>query len=206
MKSHHLLASVLVAMLPVESLAAGETLPCPDKKAGQWYRFARTDLYNKTTEILQKVDSVDGDRVSHNGGTYITDKMGNWHKLGMRVATPKWYTSIDCPFSLGERRIYKVVYDGVEPGSKTHGAFTVTVDSELVPLTVKAGTFNVVRIVTYNSAEGTDPNAPGGVWSAKIRFVSYYAPEIGISVKTEFTSPLPRQRDVSELLEYSLGR
>jgi hypothetical protein len=207
MKNHHLLVFVLAALLPVAGMAAGETVPCPDKKAGQWYRFAKTDLYNSTTELLTKIDSVEGDRVIQNGGTYIADKMDNWHKLGERVATPKWYVRIECPFSLGETRVYKDVdYDGVQRGTKTRGTFTVTVAPELVSLTVKAGSFKVVRIVSDNSASGSDDRAPGGVWSGSMRSVSYYAPEIGISVKAEFASTSPvRFRDVYELLEYSLG-
>lgn len=202
MKNHHLLVSVLVALLPAVGLAAGETVPCPDKKAGQWYRFAKTEFY-KTTELLTKIDSVEGDRLIQNGGTLITDKMHNWHRIGERVAMPKYYSSIECPFSLGETRVYKDVHWDTVDGSKARGTITVTVDPELVSLTVKAGSFKVVKIVSDNSASGLSL-AVGG-WSARIRLVSYYAPEIGRSVKTEFTSTLPMQRDVFELLEYSLG-
>ena len=50
---NHLLLSVLMALVPAAGMAAGETVPCPEKKAGQWYRFAKTDMYNiKTTEQL----------------------------------------------------------------------------------------------------------------------------------------------------------
>lgn len=206
MENHRLLASVLVVLLPAAGVAAGESVPCPVKKAGQWYRLAKTDLYNNTTELLTKIDSVEGDRLVHDGGTVITDKMNNWHRMGERVATPKYYSRIECPFSLGETRVYKdVEYDGVLPGSKTRGTFTVTVDPKLVSLTVKAGAFKAVKIVSDNAASGSDVRAPGGVWSARIRIVSHYALEIGMWVKSEFTSTLPWQREVFELLEYSRG-
>jgi hypothetical protein len=198
MKNHHLLVSVLVALLPALVVAAGETVPCPDKKAGQWYRFAKTDLYNNKTEVLNKIDSVEGDRLIQNGGTLVTDKMHNWLRRGDRVATPKYYASIECPFSLGETRVYKgVVYDGSQ--SQTGATMTVTVEPEFAPLTVKAGSFKVVKMVSDN-------NWTWGPVAGTVRVVSYYAPEIGISVKTEVEATWPeRFRDVFELLDYSRG-
>ncbi len=195
---NHLLISVLAALLPAVGMAAGETVPCPQQKPGQWYRYAKTDMYNNKTELLNKIDSVEGDRLILNGGTYITDKMYNWHKVGKSVATPKYYERIECPFSLGETRVYKdVVYDGSEP---TRATMTVTVDPEFVSLTVKAGSFKVVKIVSDN-------NWNAGQFAGRVRRVSYYAPEIGIVVKIEAASTFRWEpwRDVYELLEYSLG-
>src|SRR5512133_276488 len=133
----HLLMSVLAALSPATCMAAGEAVPCPQQKPGQRYRYAKTDMYNNKTELLNTIDSVEGDRLILNGGTYITDRMYNWHRIGNRVATPKYYERIECPFSLGETRVYKdVVYDGSE---RTGATMTVTVDPEFVSLTVKAG-------------------------------------------------------------------
>lgn len=223
MKNHHLLVSVLVALLPATGVAAGETVPCPVKKAGQWYRFAKTDLYNKTTEQLTKVDSVETDRlfITEDGQALITDKMHNWHKLGARTAAPKYYVHIECPFSLGETRIYKdVAYDG-DPsrkplrgwsgGSNVRGTITATVAPEFESLTVKAGSFKVVKIVSDNvyrasfSASSDKQRFDG--WNGTARVVSYYAPEIGIWIKSESTEKVDSFRflDRLELLEYSIG-
>jgi len=198
MKNHHLLVSVLVALLPALVVAAGKTVPCPDRKAGQWYRFAKTDLYNNKTEVLNKIDTVEGDRLIQNGGTLVTDKMFNWLRRSDRVATPKYYSSIECPFSLGETRVYKdVVFDGSQRG--TGATMTVTVEPEFASLTVKAGSFKVVKMVSDN-------NWTKDAVTGRVRVVSYYAPEIGISVRTEVEATWPeRFRDVFELLDYSLG-
>ena len=218
-----LLVSLLAGLLPMAAVAAGETVPCPQKKAGQWYRFAKTDLYNKTTEHLTKIDSVEGDRlfITESGEALITDRMHNWHKLGDRTATPKYYAQIDCPFSLGETRIYKDVdYDG-DPSRKprfrgwtsafnARGTITVTVAPEFESLTVKAGSFKVVKMVSDNVSRASfkaSIDQRMGSWDSSVRVVSYYAPEIGIWVKSESTEKLhpDRYRDVLELLEYSLG-
>jgi hypothetical protein len=118
--------------------------------------------------------------------------------MGNRVATPKWYARIECPFSLGETRVYKdVVFDGSQP--RTGARMTVTVEPEFVSLTVKAGSFKVVKMVS-------DANWTLGSFSGRVRVVSYYAPEAGISVKSEAESTGPeRSREVFELLEYSLA-
>lgn len=209
MKSLHLLVSVQLTLAPAVAMAAGETVPCPSKKAGQWYRIAKTDLYRKTTVIRTKIDSVDGDRLIQNGGSYVTDRMGNWIRLDGRSATPKYFSSIECPFALGETRVYKNVhYDGIMPGTKPRGTFTVTVDPELVPLTVQAGTFKVVRIVAENNwSAGWD----SGSYNGTIRHVSYYAPELGLAVKSGVEAFVPdpatgrtlRVADDFELIEYS---
>jgi hypothetical protein len=224
MKNHHLLVSVLVALLPALGVAAGETVPCPVKKAGQWYRFAKTDLYNKTTEQLTKVDRVEGDRlfITEDGQALVTDKMHNWHKLGARTATPKYYAQIECPFSLGETRVYKdVAYDG-DPSHKPpfrgwsgesdqRGTFTVTVAPAFESLTIKAGSFKVVKIVSDNvyraTFKATSDKQRFDGWESSARVVSYYAPEIGIWIKSESTEKVDsaRFRDHLELLEYSRG-
>jgi hypothetical protein len=221
-----LLISVLAALLPVVAVAGGETVPCPQKKAGQWYRFAKTDFYNKTTEQLTKIDSVEGDRVfiTQDGQALITDKMHNWHKFGDRTATPKYYVLTECPFSLGETRIYKDVdYDG-DPSrmptmgwtrrSNVRGTITVTVAPQFESLTVKAGTFKVVKMVSedvYRGSYSASGDQRFGTWDSRAQVVSYYAPQIGIWVKSESTEKLPKQmvlsqvRDRLELLDYSLG-
>lgn len=238
MKTHHLLVAlgpavtryllvsllaVLLLVATVGVMAAGETVPCPQKKAGQWYRFAKTDLYNKTTEQLTKIDSVEGDRlfVTQDGEALVTDQMHNWHKVGERTATPKYYAQIECPFSLGETRIYKdVAYDG-DPGRKptlrgwtsawnARGTITVAVAPEFESLTVKAGSFKVVKIVSdnvYRASMNAEGDKRFGSWGSSARLVSYYAPEIGIWVKSESTEAFEsaRFRDRLELLEYSLG-
>lgn len=227
---NYLLVSVLATLLAVAGMATGETVPCPTKKAGQWYRFAKTDLYGKTIEQLTKIDSVEGERlfITQNGEALITDKMHNWHKLGERVAAPKYYVLIDCPFTLGESRIYRDVDYGGDPSRKptfrgwsdkfdARGTITVSVAPEFETVTVKAGTFKVVKMISDNVYRGSfsglrDKQAFGG-WDSSVRAVSYYAPEIGIWVKSESTekvdptSPGRAQlfRDRLELLEYSLG-
>jgi hypothetical protein len=223
MKNHHLLVSVLLALLPAVGAAAGETVPCPAKKAGQWYRFAKTDLYNKTTEQVTKIDRVEGDRlfITEGGQALVTDKMHNWHKLGTRTATPHYYVQIECPFSLGETRTYKdVAYDG-DPSRKplrgwsgesdVRGTFTVTVAPEFESLTVKAGSFKAVKIVSDNVYRATfrassDKQRFSG-WDSSARVVSYYAPEVGIWIRSESTEKVDadRFRDRLELLEYSNG-
>jgi hypothetical protein len=40
----------LAASFPLAAVAAGESVPCPQKKPGQWYRFTKSDLYANTTE------------------------------------------------------------------------------------------------------------------------------------------------------------
>ena len=220
MKTDHLLVSVLVALLPALSGAAGETVPCPKKKAGQWYRFARTDLYNRTSEQLTKIDSIEGDRlvITQDGEALITDKMHNWHKSGERTATPKYYSRTECPFSLGETRIYRdVAYDG-DPGRKprygwsdkteARGTFTVTVSPAFESLTVRAGTFRVVKVVSdnvYRASFVALADKRFGSWDGSARVVSYYAPEIGIWVKSEATEKVDSAsfRDVLELVDYS---
>lgn len=218
-----LLVSLVAGLLPVAAVAAGETVPCPQKKAGQWYRFANTDLYNKTTEQLTKIDSVEGDRlfITQDAEKLITDKMHNWHKLGERTATPKYYVQIECPFSLGETRIYKDVdYDG-DPSRKpimrgwtsafnARGTITVTVAPEFESLTVKAGSFKVVKMVSDNVYRGSmkaEGDKRFGSWDSSVRVVSYYAPEIGIWIKSESMEKhnTARFRDRLELLEYSPG-
>jgi hypothetical protein len=198
MNKHHVLASFLVALSPALAVAAPDNVPCPDKKAGQWYRFAKTDLYRNKSEVLIKIDRVEGDRLIQNGGAYVTDKMHNWLRRGDRVANPKYYSSIECPFSLGERRVYKdVVFDGAERA--TSATMTVAVESEFTTLVVTAGSFKVVKMVSDN-------NWTKDAFSGRVRLVSYYSPEIGISVKTEVEATWPeRFHDVFELLEYSLG-
>ncbi len=206
-----LLVTSLAGLLPVVAVAAGETVPCPQQKAGQWYRFASTDLYNKTTEYLTKIESVDGDRlfINEEGVTVITDKMHNWHQRGKSVATPKYYRRIECPFSLGEKRIYKDVETDL--GRKGRATFTVTVDPEFVAVTVKAGSFKAVKIVSENITQFSDSQSLGGSGSGRARYVSYYVPELGISVKSEGVWSYPwgpqmmRERQVLELLEYSLA-
>ncbi|MCM2251581.1 MAG: hypothetical protein NDJ19_04395 [Ramlibacter sp.] len=222
---NYLLVAVLATLLAVAGMAAGETVPCPPKKAGQWYRFAKTDLYGKTIEQLTKIDSVEGERlfITQNGEALVTDRMHNWHKLGARVAAPKYYVVIDCPFSLGETRIYKDVDHDGDPmrkplfgwtqESNARGTMTVTVAPEFESLTVKAGSFKVVKMVSENvyRARLKAERDRGISWDSTARVVSYYAPEIGIWVKSESTEviPLPggggRYRDRLELIEYSIG-
>jgi hypothetical protein len=224
---HLVLTTLLAGLLPLAAVAAGETVPCPQKKAGQWYRFANTDFYGKTTEQLTRIDSVDRDRlfITQNGQALITDPMHNWYKLGERIATPKFYAQIECPFSLGETRVYKDVdYDG-DPGRKptnrgwtsewnARGTVTMTVAPEFESLTVKAGSFKVVKMVSENVYRAKfkaeiDQRQPS--WGSTVRVVSYYAPEIGIWVKSESAeklstgSAMDNYRDRLELLEYSLG-
>lgn len=209
---HQLPILLLAGLLPVAAVAAGETVSCPQKKAGQWYRFASKDLYNNTTEQLTKIERVDGDRlfINQDGETRITDKMHNWQQRGKLVATPKYYGIIDCPFSLGEQRVYKDVDYGTT-GWKARATFTVTVDQEFTPVTVKAGTFKAVRIVSDNATQYSSPNPAGGTSSGKAKHVFYYVPELGISVKGESQWSYPwgpstmRERQGLELLEYSLG-
>lgn len=197
--------SLLIGLLPLTAQAAGETVPCPLHKADTWYRFAKTDVKDKVTPDLRKIESVDGERLvmTRDGHPYISDKMTNWQRFGERIATPKYYLLPECPFALGETRVYTdVEYDGFARGSKGRGTFTVTVDPEFVSLTVKAGSFKVVKIVSENAYRSNSG------WNGKARFESYYAPEIGMWVKSEFTETLPFQnmRDRYELLEYSLGQ
>lgn len=207
-----LLVSILAGLLPVAAVAAGETVPCPQKKAGQWYRFAAKDLYNKATEHLTKIESVEGDRlfINQDGEARITDKMHNWQQRGKLVATPKYYGTIECPFSLGEKRVYRDVdYD--TSGWKARATFTVTVDPEFVPVTVKAGSFKAVRIVSENDTQYKSPNPAGGTGVGRAQHVFHYVPELGISVKAESQWSYPwgpstmRERQGLELLEYSLG-
>jgi len=223
MKTRFLLIALGAGLWPLAAAAAGETVPCPQKKVGQWYRFAKTDLYNKTTEQLTKIDGVEGDRLlgTHNGDAFITDTMGNWHKLGERTATPKYYAQMECPFTLGETRIYKEVgYDG-DPARKptlkgwtsafnSRGTFTVTVAPAFESLTVKAGSFKVVKMVSDHLYRGTMKAAGDqrfGSWDSSVRVVSYYAPEIGMWVKSESSETFQSARfhDRLELLEYSRG-
>lgn len=93
--------------------------------------------------------------------------------------------------------MYKDVdYDGFSPGARQRGTFTVTVDPGFVSLTVKGGTFKVIRVVAQlNYALG---------WA---RTESFYAPEIGAVVKKEFHEPhlLREHRNRYEPLEYSLS-
>jgi hypothetical protein len=173
---------------------------------------------------LTKIESVSGDRlfITQNGEPVTADKMHNWNKLGERTATPKYYVQIECPFSLGETRVYKdVEYDG-EPGRKTQmgwttatgvrGTITVTVAPAFETLAVKAGSFRVVKIVSENAYRAT-LRAEGDRklgWDGSVRLVSYYAPEIGIWVKSESMETLQsgnreRYLDRLELVEYSLG-
>jgi hypothetical protein len=222
---HHFLVSLLAGLLPLAAVAAGETVPCPQKKAGQWYRFAKTDFYNKTTEQMTKIDKVEGERlfITQDGEQLITDQMHNWHKLGERTATPKYYVRIECPFSLGETRIYKDVDHDGDPNRKpmwgwssesnARGTMTVTVAPEFESLTVKAGSFRVVKMVSENvyHARLKAEADQRVVWDSSVRFVSYYAPEIGIWVQSESAEKIPgpgggrNYRDRLELLEYSLG-
>lgn len=200
------LLAAACALLPFAALAAGETVPCPALKAGAWFRYAKTDAYDRTTEHLAKIESIDGDRMrgtNEEGLPVITDLSWNPHSVGERKADPKYFRLPECPFSLGETRVYKDVdYDGFAPGARERGTFTVTVDPEFVSLSVKGGSFKAVRVVA-ELAYRTRWNHEG-----KARTESYYAPEVGAVVKKEFHEafPLREIRNRYELLEYSLGK
>lgn len=72
---HQVLIALLTGLLPVAALAARETVPCPQKKPGQWYRFEKADSYNKTAEQLTKIDAVEGARlfVTQDEDELVTD-------------------------------------------------------------------------------------------------------------------------------------
>ena len=70
------------------------------------------------------------------------------------------------------------------------GTITVTVAPEFESLTVKAGSFKVVKMVSDNVYRGSmkaEGDKRFGSWDSSVRVVSYYAPEIGIWVKSEST-------------------
>jgi len=200
------LLAAACALLPLAAPAAGETVPCPALKAGAWFRYAKTDVYNRTTEHLSKIESIDGDRMhgtNEEGLPVVTDMIWNPYSVGERKADPKFYRIPECPFSLGETRVYRDVdYDAWAPGARERGTFTVTVDPEFVSLSVKGGSFKVVRVVA-ELAYRTQGNSVG-----KARTESFYAPEIGAVVKKEFYEQLPFReiRNRYELLEYSLSK
>lgn len=201
------LLAAACALLPLAASAAGETVPRPALKAGAWFRYAKTDVYDRTTEHLAKIESIDGNRMrgtNEEGLPVVTDMIWNPHSVGERTADPKFYRIPECPFSLGETRVYKdVVYDGFAPDAKgEHGTFTVTVDPEFVSLSVKGGAFKVVRVVAelaYRTRWGNE---------GKARTESFYSPEIGAVVKKEFREQMPLReiRNRYELLEYSLSK
>ena len=195
------LLAAACALLPLAAPAAGETVPCPALKAGAWFRYAKTDVYNRTTEHLSKIESIDGDRMhgtNEEGLPVVTDMIWNPYSVGERKADPKFYRIPECPFSLGESRVYKDVdYDGFARGARERGTFTVTVDPEFVSLSVKGGAFKVIRVVAELDYS-----------FGKARTESFYAPEIGAVVKKEFheATPLRETRNRYELLEYSLSK
>lgn len=216
---HRLLVAVVAGLLPVTAVAAGETVPCPEKKAGQWYRFAKSDLYGiKTTQRLAKIESVEGDRlvINEDGVTLVTDRMHNWYQLGKAAATPKYYRVIECPFSLGEKRVYQDV-DWDMGGWRARSTFTVTVDQELVPVTVKAGSFKAVRITVESRFKVMNPHNSVDVGlalaadSGTQQRVSWYVPELGTWVKSDALTVYPwgpqtaRERERLELVDYSRG-
>jgi len=189
---HPGLLAVACALLPLTSPAAGEAVPCPTLKAGSWFRYAKTDVYDRATEQLSKIEGIDGDRmhgINEDGLPVVTDMIGNPYNVGERRADPKFYRLPECPFSLGETRVYRdVAYDGFGRGVRERGTFTVTVDPGFISLSVKAGTFKVVRVVAEVDY--------GLGWA---RTESFYAPEIGAVVKKEFHEPHP-------LREFSLSK
>jgi hypothetical protein len=90
------------------------------------------------------------------------------------------------------------------------GTITVTVAPEFESLTVKAGSFKVVKMVSdnvYRASFSASSDKRFGGWDSSARVVSYYAPEIGIWVKSESTEKVDSARflDRLELLEYSRG-
>jgi hypothetical protein len=80
-----------------------------------------------------------------------------------------------------------------------------------VAVTVKAGSFKAVKIVSENITQFGSANPAGGSGSGSARHVSYYVPELGIPVKSETLWSYPwgpammRERQAIELLEYSFG-
>ena len=200
------LLAAACALLPMVAPAAGETVPCAALKTGAWFRYAKTDVYDRTTEHLAKIESIDGDRMrgtNEEGFPVVTDMSWNPYSVGERKADPKFYRIPECPFSLGETRVYRDVdYDAWAPGARERGTFTVTVDPEFVSLSVKGGSFKVVRVVA-ELAYRTRWNSVG-----KARTESYYAPEIGAVVKKEFHEQLGVReiRNRYELLDYSLSK
>ena len=207
MRVHSSVLAATCALVPVVALAGGETVPCPAHKAGASFRYSKTNVvYNNTTENVAKIESIEGDRVrgtNEDGLPVVTDMISNPYNIGQRKATPKFYRMPECPFVLGESRVYKDVdYDGFSPGSRERGMFTVTVDPEFESLTVPAGSFKVVKVVselTYRS----------GDLDGKARTVSFYAPEIGVVVKKDFREQLIAGREIHflyELLGYAPGQ
>ena len=195
------LLAAACALLPMVAPAAGETVPWAALKTGAWFRYAKTDVYDRTTEHLAKIESIDGDRMrgtNEEGLPVVTDMSWNPYSVGERKADPKFYRIPECPFSLGETRVYRDVdYDAWAPGARERGTFTVTVDPEFASLTVRGGSFKVVRVVAELDYS-----------VGKARTESFYAPEIGAVVKKEFHEPHPlrEHRNRYELLEYSLSK
>lgn len=211
MKAFSLLISLFAILFSSAVFAGGEVVPCVERKVGESYLHTKTDLYGKKTSQLVKVASVESDRfhaVNQDGQTLILDNMLNVYKgADGRSYSPKYYSRAECPFTMGETKTYSdVKFNGSVQGSEINATFTVTVSPEFTTVTVAAGTFKVVKMVSKNSYTWKNRYASG---TGAAEYVSYYSPELGVSVKSEI-SDKPSQgnatKDQLELTEYSVAK
>lgn len=88
------LLAAACTLMPWVAPAAAETVPCPTLKPGSWFRYAKTDVFDRTTEHVSKIESIDGDRMrgtNEEGLPVVTDMIWNPYSVGVRKADPKFY-------------------------------------------------------------------------------------------------------------------
>lgn len=207
------LFSLVLVSFSFSAFAGGEIVPCPERQIGDQYVFTRADRYGKKVVQTQKIVAIEGESyqvLDQNGQIWFLDPMFNVLKAADgRVYGPKYYSRLECPFTLGESRTYSdVKYPGGRPGAEITGNFTVVVDQQFSTVTVPAGTFKVVKIVSQNKYLWRNTTS-GGRGDGYSEFVSYYSPELGFSVKSEMVdrpSAGNLMEDKMELTEHSIGK
>ena len=115
-------------------------------RVGDEYQFVVTDLFNKSTRnVLRRVTQIDvaGDRITYDGGTYVTDLMGNTlvNQLGTNNSVRQFYPA---ELFVGKKWTTKFNQDRPNGARYTFDYKLKVVGKETI--TVPAGTFEAFRI------------------------------------------------------------
>lgn len=183
-----MILGIVMAGVSASVFAADEnSVPCPEIKVGNSYLFVRTNFLLETESgftITSKTGNT-VEAVTNEGQEIKFDEMLNYVVApDGRTFSPKYYVLPECPMKLGEvRRIPgKSKYRGTS-GSDIESEVTIKVASSYGVTRVPAGEYKTVQVVATQNYDWSRPGASGSGQSSN---TSYYAPELGIVVKTEF--------------------
>ena len=175
--------------------AEGDMIPCPQPKVGSSFEYSIKNFGTTKTEMftIMKVDNGGIETTLNGESVRQFDKNLNPIKFWSNsILDTKYPMMPECPFAFGATNTYSDIRYKAPSGAEVNAKFTVNADHKLTAIKTLAGEFSVIKITVDSTFLFSGSRGSG---FGQSRTISYYSPDLGMLVKSDYSVATTGERN-----------